>query len=238
MAIEDEPGADSRWRERAVERSLRSARARALSRSDRFIKAATELVHETGRIDFTVQEVVERSKMSLRSFYQHFASKDELLLALFEETVRDTMSRLRTYVDKFTDPVDRLRAFVVGLYGTGERDDDPASRALTIFHLQLAESHPTELAQALAPQIDFLAEIVQAGVKSGQLRQDIEPQALVMILMQSLVAALQMQVLEIHMTGVAVTAKQLWAFYWGAVTAPTNAAAPRSGRTAKQASTR
>jgi AcrR family transcriptional regulator len=125
---------ESRWREKAVERSLRSARARALSRSDRFITAATELVHETGRIDFTVHEVVERSKMSLRSFYQHFASKDELLLALFEETVRDTTSRLRTYVDKFSDPVDRLRAFVVGLYGTAERDDDPASRALTIFH--------------------------------------------------------------------------------------------------------
>ncbi len=84
-----EPAGDPRWRERAVERSLRKARARAVTRSDRFIAAANALLQETGRTDFTVQEIVERSKMSLRSFYQHFASKDDLLLALFEELIRD-----------------------------------------------------------------------------------------------------------------------------------------------------
>ena len=40
--------------------------------------------------DFTVQEVVERSGQSLRSFYQYFGGKHELLLALFEESVRWT----------------------------------------------------------------------------------------------------------------------------------------------------
>jgi len=67
---------------------LRTARAKAASRSDRFIQTAVELLSETGRTDFTVQELVERSKTSLRSFYQHFGSKDELLLALFEEVIR------------------------------------------------------------------------------------------------------------------------------------------------------
>src|ERR1700740_1985314 len=80
--------AEGSWRERAVERSLRSARAKAVSRSDRFIQTATELLSETGRTDFTAQELVQRSKTSPRSFYQHFGSKDELLLALFEEVIR------------------------------------------------------------------------------------------------------------------------------------------------------
>ena len=44
--------------------------------------------------DFTVQEVVERSGQSLRSFYQYFAGKYELLLALFEESVRSTAEHL------------------------------------------------------------------------------------------------------------------------------------------------
>ena len=39
---------------------------------------------------FTVQNVVERSGLSLRSFYNHFAGKHELLLALFEESIRMT----------------------------------------------------------------------------------------------------------------------------------------------------
>src|SRR5690242_17522451 len=91
--------AETSWRERAVERSLRSARAKAVSRSDRFIQTATELLSETGRTDFTVQELVERSKTSLRSFYQHFGSKDELLLALFEDIIRFATVEWRKEID-------------------------------------------------------------------------------------------------------------------------------------------
>src|SRR5579872_3517939 len=131
MAAEDDaaPG-DSRWRERALERSLRSARDRALSRSDRFMAAATELLRETNRTDFTVQQIVERSKMSLRSFYQHFASKDELLLALFEEAIRGYIARLRAIVVTYDDPVQQMRAFVTGLFASIEGSAAPASRAL------------------------------------------------------------------------------------------------------------
>ena len=50
------------------------------TRDARFIKTAVEILRETGRTDFTVQEVVARSKTSLRAFYQHFSSKDELLI--------------------------------------------------------------------------------------------------------------------------------------------------------------
>src|SRR4051794_41643141 len=94
---------DATWRERAVERSLRNARAKAMSRSDRFIEVAMDLLNETGRTDFTVQELVERSKTSLRSFYQHFGSKDELLLALFEEVIRMSSEDWRQLVDEQDD---------------------------------------------------------------------------------------------------------------------------------------
>ena len=55
------------------------------SRPKRFMKSALAILGETGRTDFTVLEVVERSKTSLRSFYQHFSTKDELLLALIDK---------------------------------------------------------------------------------------------------------------------------------------------------------
>ncbi len=57
----------------------------AESRATRFMRSALAIIGETGRTDFTVLEVVERSKTSLRAFYQHFTTKDELLLALIEE---------------------------------------------------------------------------------------------------------------------------------------------------------
>ena len=72
-------------------RSLGPARTRAEDRVQRFLDAAIELAEDgaSGK-EFTVQEVVERSGQSLRSFYLYFGGKQELLLALFEESVRTT----------------------------------------------------------------------------------------------------------------------------------------------------
>ena len=87
----DEPA--TTWRELAVARSLDSARNRAETRVQRFLDAALELMHDNERVkEFTVHQVAERSGQSLRSFYQHFGGKHELLFALFEESVRSSAS--------------------------------------------------------------------------------------------------------------------------------------------------
>ena len=75
--------------------------------------------------DFTVQEVVDRSGQSLRSFYQYFGGKHELLLALFEESVQSTTEYLRDKVLREDDPLERLHCFVVEYY----RLADPRKRA-------------------------------------------------------------------------------------------------------------
>src|SRR4051812_42895370 len=105
--VETAEGATS-WRDQAVARSLDPARARAEKRVQRFLDAALELMSSSENKDFTVQQVVERSGQSLRSFYQYFAGKHELLLALFEESVRATAERLATTIEPFDDPLDQL----------------------------------------------------------------------------------------------------------------------------------
>lgn len=215
----DDAAAEASWRERAVERSLRSARAKAVSRSDRFIQTATELLSETGRTDFTVQELVERSKTSLRSFYQHFGSKDELLLALFEEVIRLATAEWRKEFLEQDDCIAGLQQFVVRLY---EQATDTSmggmSRALTAYHLQLAESRPQDYARVLTPMKDFMVELVEAGVQEGRFRDDIEPETLAMILLQTLVAAAHMHALGAHLAGEPLDAERLWAFCMGGLT--------------------
>src|SRR5207244_2420499 len=85
VSTPEESPRESGWRERAVARSLDAARTRAEERVQRILDAAFELIDENGSTDFTIQEVVERSKQSLRGFYEYFDGKDELVLALFEE---------------------------------------------------------------------------------------------------------------------------------------------------------
>lgn len=233
---EADAAAAASWRERAVERSLRSARAKAVSRSDRFIQTATELLSETGRTDFTVQELVERSKTSLRSFYQHFGSKDELLLALFEEVIRFTTVEWRKEVQEEDDCVAGLERLVMRLYAQStDTTMGNMSRALTAYHLQLAESRPSDYAHVLAPMKDLIVELVEAGVRSGEFRDDIEPEALAIILMQTLVAAAHMHALGAHLTGEPLDADRLWAFCLGGLTSPTVAAPRAIGRPVRAA---
>ena len=87
------------WRQRAVSRSLSAARSRAEQRVQRLLDAAFGLIDEKGTTEFTIQEVVDRSKQSLRGFYQYFDGKDELLFALLEETIRESVEDLREAVD-------------------------------------------------------------------------------------------------------------------------------------------
>src|ERR671924_309178 len=98
MAPQEPAAGNGSWRELAVTRSLDPARVRAEKRVQRFLDAALALMNSSETKDFTVQQVVERSGQSLRSFYQYFAGKYELLLALFEESVRSAAEHLREAV--------------------------------------------------------------------------------------------------------------------------------------------
>ena len=147
-------------RERAVSRAVDPARERAELKVQAFLDAARELTAD-GK-DFTLQMVVERSGHSLRSFYQHFAGKHELLLALFEESLQATAEQLITELEDVDDPFQRLRVFVVRyhrmcLSGTARYAEKPLqSRAMAQFAHQLLIYHPNEASRAFQPVIAIL----------------------------------------------------------------------------------
>jgi AcrR family transcriptional regulator len=224
--------AEVTWRERAVERSLRSARAKAVSRSDRFIQAAIEILTETGRTDFTVQELIERSKTSLRSFYQHFSGKEELLLALFEEVIATSAAEWRAGIASSPDVLDGLHFVVEQVHAQAA---NPAgggiNRALSVFHLQLAESRPAEYARVLAPLRELILELVKQGADDGTFRSDIDADTLATIMMQTIVGAAHMHALGSEPTGDPIDTEQLWQFCLGGlVGGSTGTKSPKASR--------
>ena len=164
------------WRERAVARSLNAARFRAEQRVQRFLDAAFELIDEKGSTEFTIQEVVDRSKQSLRSFYEYFDGKDELVLALFEESIREADDDIRAAVDAETDPLDRLQAFAIRLHEWCDPIEAPRKRgshnrrAISEFSMHLAVNHSERVRAALGPQTRMLRELVDAAAQAGAIR--------------------------------------------------------------------
>jgi len=192
VAATDRP---SSWREMAVARSLDPARARAEERVQRFLDAAVELMmqNDTGK-DFTVQDVVERSGQSLRSFYQYFAGKHELLLALFEESVRSTAEHLKQVVGDVDDPLERLHRFAVEHYllcrptprGRGAKKSSPTPAAMAEFGQRLLTEHPKEASRAFEPVVSLLVQLLDDAAAAGALRPGLSHRAVAGVALQAI----------------------------------------------------
>lgn len=180
------------WRELAVARSLDPARARAEKRVQRFLDAAVELLNSAPGKEFTVQEVVERSGQSLRSFYQYFAGKYELLLALFEESVRATADHLREVVRDEADPLERLHRFAVEYYRMCRPGRRPAAKktpnpvAIAEFAQQLLTQHPKEAARAFLPLVSLFEELLDAAAEAGAIRPGLRHTQIAGVVLQAI----------------------------------------------------
>ncbi|MGH7898809.1 MAG: TetR/AcrR family transcriptional regulator [Candidatus Binatia bacterium] len=199
------------WQRQSIRRSLQSAHARAHVRSNRFVTAATQLLQERGNADFTVQEVVERSRMSIRTFYTYFASKEDLLVAVSETAIaREAVPRLRKRIEKQKDPLLRLRAYVEGVIElTGQTD--PAAWTLTSFHNRLAETRPADLERVMKPQFDLLAELVRDVARTRPLRRDLTSETAAQLTHHQVTAAANARALGSR-RALDIPARTIWEF--------------------------
>src|SRR5690606_14994401 len=121
--------------------------------------------------------VLKRTGLARRAFYERFAGKDDLVLAVFEQTLREAARYFRQQAQSH-DPEEQVRLIVAGIAlrapaldkFEGDEVIDRRSAALSREHLRLAESRPAELQAALSPLLDLIAEIVARGIKLGRFR--------------------------------------------------------------------
>jgi AcrR family transcriptional regulator len=205
---EDEPA----WKQRAVERSTRAAKMRAEQRVQRFLDAAQSLITREGTTDFTVQQVVEASNQSLRSFYQHFDGKHELLLALFEDALRRATDQIRAAASVPEAPLDRVRVAAQLLFELS-RPDPAARRPLfTDFAPRLLISHPIEVRGAHAPLLTLLTELLTEAYDAGALRSGVSPRRAAALTMQTVMFVAQSAIVSDVDELPVITADEVWDF--------------------------
>jgi AcrR family transcriptional regulator len=156
----------------------------ATKRSHRILEAAYDLLDEAGLEGLTIRAVLEKTGLSRRAFYDRFAGKDDLMLAVFEQTIRRAAGHYRELIGALADPLARLNLIVTGivlgqrnLQNAGRRGSNRRGAALSREHLRLAESRPDELQAALQPLIVLIAEQLSSGMQAGSVRTG-EPQRL------------------------------------------------------------
>jgi AcrR family transcriptional regulator len=191
-------------------------------RAKRFMKSALAILGETGRTDFTVLEVVERSKTSLRSFYQHFSTKDELLLALIDKIMSESTRKWREDTTGLPS-IEALRVLIDRICTPAESTtQDKVNRGLTYYNDHLAETLPREYARVLSPLHELIKDIINRGIAGGSFRADLDVDATAALIMQSALGAMRLQVLGAELNGVPIDADHIYEFCVGGLAGPGN----------------
>ena len=206
------PSDEPAWKQRAVERSIKTAKLRAAQRVQRFLDAAQAIMIEKGSTDFTVQEVVDHSRQSLRSFYLQFDGKHELLLALFEDALSRSADQIRAATAGQSNPLERLKVAIQLLFESS-RPDPAAKRPLfTDFAPRLLVSHPAEVKVAHAPLLTLLTELMEEAGVAGKLRPGINPKRMAAMTMQTVMFVAQSSGDSDEGTIHPITADEMWDF--------------------------
>jgi AcrR family transcriptional regulator len=147
-------------------------------RAQQLVAAAYDLLAEEGLEGLTIRAVLARTGLARRAFYDNFAGKDDLVLAVFAQTLHAAARQLGEWAADRKTPLERLRfivtSIVLGRYGhdeTPEGGRDLRGAALSREHMRLAESHPGELADALRPLLAAMAGYLAEGMADGSVRK-------------------------------------------------------------------
>ena len=161
MATDDGLELETDWHRRVVGRSLRTATERSVDRGMNLIRAAVTVLNRTNGEDITVQDIADEAGQSLRTLYQYFESKDDLLLAVFEEAMRTYAEMIARAIEDLTDPLERLAGAMVAAVRLAEVRGTGVDRGLARLRLKLSEVEPEKVGRAQAAVIALIRGLVE-----------------------------------------------------------------------------
>lgn len=164
---ESEPG----WRARVVGRSLALAADKAVLRGQQLISAASNLILRSGGDDFTVQKVASEAGLTLRSFYQHFSSKDDLLIGLIEESQLVMVRLLTRHAARFEEPLDRIGGALYWALDDRQHTAGDYNAALLRYVQRTSLTSPERVSAARRPVVAVFTRLIDEAMVAGSIER-------------------------------------------------------------------
>jgi TetR/AcrR family fatty acid metabolism transcriptional regulator len=145
------------------------ARKRVGNKRERIISAAARFFGEKGYHNTTTSEIAAAAGVAAGTIYIYVSSKEELLVAVFEEFLGTHMDRLREGVAREPGPEAKLRRLLALGLELMERNPDSAR----IFLSQLRQS--TSMIKTVAKRSsraykDIIEKVLEEGMRAGVFR--------------------------------------------------------------------
>jgi TetR/AcrR family fatty acid metabolism transcriptional regulator len=152
----------------------------AVSRSDKgdkrdaLLRAAIETFAATGFFNAQVADVARTAGVAAGTVYLYFRGKDDLLISIFEKTMKEAIAAGRESVAGIADPLARLRTIARLHLDRMSRD-----RALAVvFQVELRQS--TKFMERfstthLREYLGMIRDVIADGQNAGVFRKDVNP---------------------------------------------------------------
>lgn len=166
------------------------------------IRKSAELMNSQGFLSAPLSAVIAATGIQKGGLYRHFDSRETLAAEALDHAVSQVRERFRQALENQHEACGRLLA-LVGAYGDG---DDPAQLPMPggcpIMNsaIEADHAHPAlrERAQAaMSGWHGLLVHIVEAGLRAGEIRPGVVPQAVA----STVIACIEGAVMLTHLYG-------------------------------------
>ena len=143
-------------------------------RRDAILKAATQVFAQRGFHHAQVADVAKAAGIAAGTVYLYFRSKDELLVSIFERTMKETLAEGQATLSLVQEPRERLHRIARLHLERMGRDRDLA----VVFQVELRQS--TKFMERfsstyLRDYLGIIRDTIADGQRAGAFRQDFNP---------------------------------------------------------------
>ena len=141
---------------------------------DALLRAAIETFAARGYFNAQVADVARTAGVAAGTVYLYFRGKDDLLISIFEKTMKEAIAAGRESIATLDDPLAQLRTIARLHLDRMSRDRDLA----VVFQVELRQS--TKFmerfsATYLRDYLGIIRDVIAKGQTSGAFRRDVNP---------------------------------------------------------------
>src|SRR3954463_2106788 len=135
---------------------------------DRLFEAAARIFEQDGIGGASIEAIAAAAGFSRGAFYSNFNSKDELIIAMLEDHVEQSIRRLHDLLARH----DNLADFIEALKTMDRSQQDPLGRS-PLLHMEMilfvarAEKRRPDLAKRLRARRKLITDIVETALKNN-----------------------------------------------------------------------
>jgi AcrR family transcriptional regulator len=176
------------------------------------LERAVILFNQKGYANASMSDIMEVTGLQKGGIYNHFASKEALAVEAFEYGVHITGNTILRYLQGRTQPIDRLRGFIEFFLEYGLHPPVMGGCILLNTAMEADDTNPVlfeRTRQAMDTWRDLLRRTIRRGIAQGQMRDTVNIEALISLIISTLEGSIMMSKLYNDVTHIEYAVEHL-----------------------------